>query len=183
MDFLNPGRPLTADSEPTGDTDVSVDDEQLAVIPRHETKPSAKAERAEYSDLDSRAAQARKELSRRAARSNPVDEQTNADSALGGAQQRLRHLFTHLVRPEDVHLERHAVFRAVDEVNHFRESGGSVVQEHDGIAAGDVGSSDAPKSAGKRRAWDSRQIAAPADGKLTDRIAHASVDVFTKRAV
>src|SRR5262249_30244326 len=135
MDLLDTGGPLAADAEAAGDADVAIDDEELPVIPWDEAEPSPKARRAEYRDLDSGVPKALEELARCAARADPVDEEPDGDAANGRAHERLRHLFTDLVRPEDVHLEIHALFRAVDEMDHLGKGRRSVSQEHDGVTA------------------------------------------------
>ena len=133
MDLQHAGRPLAANTEPAGDADVSVDDEQLAMIARHEAEPSAKAGRVEDRDVDSGFAQAIEKFSRRAAPADPVEQEANRDAALR------RHA---AAPPPSVHRPRRSgrcstssatAFTARSmRSNHFGEGRGSVAQQRDG---------------------------------------------------
>src|SRR4051812_7678385 len=52
VNLEDPGGPFAPDTKSAGDSDTSVDDEQLAMIAWHEAEPSAKTRRAEDGDLD-----------------------------------------------------------------------------------------------------------------------------------
>jgi len=81
MDLEDSGRPFAPDTEPAGDSDVSVDDEELAVIAWHKAEPSAKTGRAEDGDVDFGLSQTTKKFFRRTACSDPVDEEADGHAA------------------------------------------------------------------------------------------------------
>src|SRR6185312_14947931 len=156
----NAGRPLAADADAARDTDNAVDDEQLAVIPRHRAEPAPKAGRIEDRDLNAGALERPDELARRAAYPDPVEEKANFHAARRRPGERAGESMADLVRAEDVALERDAGGRVVDELEHGIEGRRPVAQEMHPIAARDVGGGDAPQSASERRPRGSQVEAA-----------------------
>src|SRR6185503_12475598 len=80
--------PLVADADATGDPDEGVDDEQLAVVARHEAEPGAQAGRVEDAVLDPGPTQTGDEAVPNATHADPVGEEPDAHAALHRIEQR-----------------------------------------------------------------------------------------------
>jgi hypothetical protein len=159
--------PLVADADTAGDAERGVDDEQLAMVARDEAEPGAEAGWAEHAVLHACLFERGEKARLDAAHPDPVGEQPHVDAAFGGDHERRADPLADLVGTKDVCLEHDRIPRTLDRLDHRVERGGAVVEQHDVVAAGDVGGGDAPEPARERRAG--RRIgAAPFDGRGRD---------------
>src|SRR5206468_3852608 len=99
--------PFVADADAAGDADARVDDEQLAVIARHETEPGAQTGPVEHAELDARLPQPGDEARLDAAHADPVGEETHAHAARDGTTERVGEAISDLVGAKDVALQHH----------------------------------------------------------------------------
>ena len=155
--LCDPLEPFPADANAAGDASRLIDDEQLAMVARHESEPGAQSGRIEDADVNAALAQIVEKLVRRAARADPIRDDAYLRAARAGAQQGVGEAVADFVRAEDVALERDRVLRVVDQLEHLVERFRSVVQQAHAVPTGDVGGGNTPETARERRSARSRQ--------------------------
>jgi len=70
--LLHAGRPLASDSDAAGDANGPVDDEQFAVISRHESEPRMQPGWIEYGDVHAFLSQLVEKGARRSSPADPI---------------------------------------------------------------------------------------------------------------
>src|SRR5262245_36562999 len=139
-------RPLVSDVHTSCNAHAFVDDEQLAMIARYDAEPRTETNRIEDCQLNACAAQSPKERSRCLSATDPVDEQAYFDTSIHCGDERFGDTPANLVGAENVALEGDALARALDEIDHCVERGGTIAQQRNVIAARHVGRGDTPQA-------------------------------------